>query len=80
MHVPSDSFNGRSPEKQASLMIERLFTFCACKIVLAQLQGDGRGDVGRYGGGQDQTLRVSRQDCLDRRRVIAHNLDLGAEI
>ncbi len=57
MHVPSDSFNGRSPEKQASLMIERLFTFCACKIVLAQLQGDGRGDLGSYGGGQYQTLR-----------------------
>ena len=57
MHVPSDSFNGRSPEKHASLMLERLFTFCACKIVLAQLQGDGRGDLGSFGGGQYLTLR-----------------------
>lgn len=38
-------------------MLERLFTFCACKIVLAQLQGDGRGDLGSFGGGQYVALR-----------------------
>lgn len=56
MHVPSDSFGGRSPEKQACLMLETLLTFVACKIVLAQMQGDGRGDLGSYGGESYRTL------------------------
>ena len=56
MHVPSDSFGGRSPEKHAALMLENLFTFCACKIVLAQMQGDGRGELGSFGGDQYVTL------------------------
>jgi hypothetical protein len=56
MHVPSDSFGGRSPEKQASVILESLFTFIAAKIVLAQMQGSGRGDLGSYGGEQYTTL------------------------
>ena len=38
MHVPSDSFNGRSPEKHAALMLENLFTFAACKVAMAQVR------------------------------------------
>ena len=57
MHVPSDSFNGRSPEKHAALMLENLFTFAACKIALAQMQGDGRGDLGSFGGSQYVVLK-----------------------
>ncbi len=56
MHVPSDSFGGRSPEKQGSFVLETLFTFVACKIVLAQMQGDGRGELGSYGGDKYTTL------------------------
>jgi hypothetical protein len=57
MHVPSDSFNGRSPERHAAMMLENMFTFCACKIALAQMQGDGRGDLGSFGGEQHTTLK-----------------------
>lgn len=56
MDVPSDSFGGRSPEKQGSLVLETLFTFAACKIILAQMQGSGRGDLGSYSGDTFSTL------------------------
>ena len=39
----SDSFGGRSPERVASDALRTLFTFAAAKIILAQLEGSGRG-------------------------------------
>lgn len=48
MYVPSDSFNGWSPERMASSLLETFLTFVAVKIVLAQMQGSGRGDLAAY--------------------------------
>jgi len=47
-HVPSDSFGGRSPERVAADALRTLFTFAAAKIVLAQLEGSGRGGLAAY--------------------------------
>ena len=47
-HVPSDSFGGRSPERVAADALRTLFTFAAAKIVLAQLEGSGRGGLVSY--------------------------------
>ena len=47
-HVPSDSFGGRSPERVAADALRSLFTFAAAKIVLAQLEGSGRGGLAAY--------------------------------
>ncbi|BDA42871.1 Chaperonin-like RBCX protein 1, chloroplastic [Coccomyxa sp. Obi] len=56
MYVPSDSFGGKSPEKKASDLLRTLFTFCAAKIVMAQLEGSGRGGLGSYNTGAYQDL------------------------
>lgn len=48
MYVPSDSFQGKSPEKKAAIALRTMFTFVACKVVLSQLSGRGRGDIGAY--------------------------------
>lgn len=48
MYVPSDSFQGKSPEKKAAIALRTMFTFVACKVVLSQLSGRGRGDIGSY--------------------------------
>ena len=48
MHVPSDSFGGVSPEAKAAEVLRTFFTFAAVKIVLSQLEGIGRGDLGAY--------------------------------
>ena len=44
----SDSFGGRSPERVASDALRTLFTFAAAKIILAQLEGSGRGGLAAY--------------------------------
>ncbi|KAI8112339.1 hypothetical protein M9434_003662 [Picochlorum sp. BPE23] len=56
MHVPSDSFNGWSPERMASSLLETFLTVVAVKIVLAQLQGSGRGDLASYNAQGYQNL------------------------
>ena len=43
-----DSFGGRSPERVASDALRTLFTFAAAKIILAQLEGSGRGGLAAY--------------------------------
>lgn len=48
VHVPSDSFGGLSPERKAAEPLRRLFTFAAARIILAQLEGSGRGDLASY--------------------------------
>lgn len=47
MYVP-DSFGGLSPERKAADALRNLFTFIAIRIVLAQLQGSGRGNLAAY--------------------------------
>ncbi|GBF88083.1 hypothetical protein Rsub_00795 [Raphidocelis subcapitata] len=47
-YVPSDSFGGLSPEKKAANSLRALFTFIACRVILAQLEGSGRGALGAY--------------------------------
>lgn len=44
----NNSFGGRSPERVASDALRTLFTFVAAKIVLAQLEGSGRGGLAAY--------------------------------
>ena len=44
----SDSFGGRSPERVASDALRTLFTFVSAKIILAQLEGSGRGGLAAY--------------------------------
>lgn len=46
--MPSDGFGGMSPEKKASEHLRALFTFVAAKVVLAQLEGSGRGSNAAY--------------------------------
>uniref|UniRef100_A0A061S3J9 Uncharacterized protein n=1 Tax=Tetraselmis sp. GSL018 TaxID=582737 RepID=A0A061S3J9_9CHLO len=48
MYVPSDSFGGVSPERKASELLRTLHTFIAARIVLAQLEGSGRGSLASY--------------------------------
>ncbi|KAK3253966.1 hypothetical protein CYMTET_36804 [Cymbomonas tetramitiformis] len=48
MFVPSDSFGGKSPERKAAEAMRNLFTFVAARVVLAQLEGSGRGALGAY--------------------------------
>jgi hypothetical protein len=45
---PKNSFGGRSPERVASDALRTLFTFAAAKIILAQLEGSGRGGLAAY--------------------------------
>jgi hypothetical protein len=39
MHVPSDCFQGMSPEVKASQALKNLFTMVAVRVVLAQEEG-----------------------------------------
>ncbi|GLI67305.1 hypothetical protein VaNZ11_011491 [Volvox africanus] len=48
VYVPSDSFGGQSPERKAAGILRTFFTFIAARIVLAQLEGSGRGALGAY--------------------------------
>ncbi|KAG2490788.1 hypothetical protein HYH03_010710 [Edaphochlamys debaryana] len=48
MYVPSDSFGGQSPERKAAGILRTFFTFVAARVVLAQLEGSGRGALGAY--------------------------------
>lgn len=56
MYIPSDSFGGVSPEAKAAEMLETFFTFAAVKIVMSQLEGIGRGDLGAYNAEGYSTL------------------------
>ncbi|CAK0787479.1 hypothetical protein CVIRNUC_010699 [Coccomyxa viridis] len=62
MLVPSDSFGGRSPEKKAADLLRTLFTFCAARIVLAQLEGSGRGSLASYNAEAYDALTTMLQD------------------
>eukprot|EP00879_Flechtneria_rotunda_P031595 GHRR01034532.1.p1 GENE.GHRR01034532.1~~GHRR01034532.1.p1 ORF type:complete len:222 (+),score=58.06 GHRR01034532.1:131-796(+) len=62
MYVPSDSFGGISPERKASQALQQLFTFIAAKIVLAQLEGSGRGSLASYNYEQYNILYKQLQD------------------
>jgi hypothetical protein len=42
------SFGGVSPERKAGEVLRTFFTFCAVKIIMAQMQGSGRGSLGAY--------------------------------
>ncbi|KAL4431281.1 hypothetical protein ABPG75_006537 [Micractinium tetrahymenae] len=60
MYVPSDSFGGQSPERRAALSLQTFFTFVAAKascVVMSQLEGIGRSDLGAYNAEGAQTLR-----------------------
>lgn len=57
MYVPSDSFGGISPERKASQAMQTLFTFVAVKVVLAQLEGSGRGALASMNPRSYQTLQ-----------------------
>lgn len=46
-----------SPERKAAEILRTFFTFAAVKIVMAQMEGVGRGDLGSYGGESYVTLR-----------------------
>ncbi|GIL54948.1 hypothetical protein Vafri_10639 [Volvox africanus] len=48
VYVPSDSFGGQSPERKAAGILRTFFTFVAARVVLAQLEGSGRGALGAY--------------------------------
>lgn len=48
MYVPGDSFGGRSPERKAADALQTFFTFIAVKVILAQLEGSGRGNLASY--------------------------------
>jgi len=58
-HIPSDSFGGRSPERVAADALRSLFTFAAAKIVLAQLEGSGRGGLAAYDKGAYDALSAA---------------------
>lgn len=57
MYVPSDSFGGISPERKASKALQTLFTFIAVKVVLAQLEGSGRGALASMNPRSFETLQ-----------------------
>eukprot|EP00877_Chromochloris_zofingiensis_P007521 jgi/Chrzof1/3021/Cz12g08150.t1 len=70
MFVPSDSFGGVSPEKKAANHLRTLFTFVAVKVILAQLEGSGRGSLAAYNQQSyqmlsDQLSKVSFKDGDD---------------
>lgn len=60
MYVPSDSFGGLSPERKAANALRNLFTFIAARVILAQLEGSGRGGLGSY----DVDACTLLTDCL----------------
>jgi hypothetical protein len=53
------SFGGRSPERVAADALRSLFTFAAAKIVLAQLEGSGRGGLASYDRGVTAALTAA---------------------
>eukprot|EP00803_Ostreobium_quekettii_P002136 evm.model.scf_577EXC.10 EVM.evm.TU.scf_577EXC.10 scf_577EXC:70796-73927(-) len=66
--VPSDSFGGISPERTAANALRKLFTFCAVKAILAQLEGSGLGRLGSYDANGHRDLldaagELNSQDC-----------------
>uniref|UniRef100_A0A383WFK0 Uncharacterized protein n=1 Tax=Tetradesmus obliquus TaxID=3088 RepID=A0A383WFK0_TETOB len=63
MYVPSDSFGGLSPERKASQALQSLFTFISAKIVLAQLEGSGRGALASYNQEQYKALFSHLQEA-----------------
>ncbi|KAF6260113.1 kinase-like domain-containing protein [Scenedesmus sp. NREL 46B-D3] len=63
MYVPSDSFGGISPERKASQALQSLFTFISAKVVLAQLEGSGRGALASYNKEQYQVLFSHLQEA-----------------
>uniref|UniRef100_A0A061QQA7 Chaperonin-like protein n=1 Tax=Tetraselmis sp. GSL018 TaxID=582737 RepID=A0A061QQA7_9CHLO len=62
MYVPSDSFGGVSPERKASELLRTLHTFIAARIVLAQLEGSGRGSLASYNTEFYATLKEHLED------------------
>ncbi|CAG9467083.1 unnamed protein product [Pedinophyceae sp. YPF-701] len=67
MYVPSDSFGGKSPERLSADQLRKLFTFAAARIVLAQLEGNGRaaqvaGSSASYNSEQHSTLHAHLLD------------------
>lgn len=56
MHVPSEILGGVSPERKAAGLLVALFTAIAARIVLAQLSGSGRGELGSYNAEAFATL------------------------
>jgi len=66
-YVPSDSFGGLSPERRAAVAMKNLFTMCAVRIVLAQLEGAsaGRGSTafGSYNPDACKTLYDHLEAC-----------------
>lgn len=39
-----------SPERKAAEILRTFFTFVAVKVIMAQMRGAGRGDLGAYNG------------------------------
>ena len=73
MHVPSDSFGGLSPERKAAEdMLKPFFTFVAVKIVMAQMEGLGRGDLGAY----DPHGYASLQRFVEKHPLTRTNVDV----
>jgi hypothetical protein len=62
MYVPSDSFNGMSPERKASQALLAFFTFVAVRIVQAQLGGSGRDNLGSYNVKASEDLQALLED------------------
>ena len=56
------SFGGLSPERKAGEILRTFFTFVAVKIVMAQMEGAGRGSLGAYDAAGYQTLTTLLQD------------------
>ncbi|KAG7672246.1 hypothetical protein KSW81_005126 [Nannochloris sp. 'desiccata'] len=50
------SFGGVSPERKAGEILRTFFTFVAVKVVMAQLEGDGRGSLGSFNASGYTTL------------------------
>ncbi|GAB4822767.1 hypothetical protein N2152v2_009813 [Parachlorella kessleri] len=83
MYVPSDS---KSPERKAAEALTTFFTFVACKIILAQLEGSGRGSLASYNaqGYQDLMDFLQKNPIKDGdewlAKLMTHNQLLGVRI
>mmetsp|Transcript_20598 Transcript_20598/g.51885 ORF Transcript_20598/g.51885 Transcript_20598/m.51885 type:complete len:174 (-) Transcript_20598:1046-1567(-) len=62
MFVPSDGFGGVSPERKAAEMLRTFHTFVAVRVVMAQLEGSGRGALGSYNAEYYQMLADHLQE------------------
>ena len=51
------SFGGVSPERRAAQSLQSFFTFVAARVVMSQLEGIGRGDLGSYNAEASRVLR-----------------------